>query len=138
MVHIAQGNIYQLAAKLFQSNYKKTVKSRFEKLSQKLRDLGAEHILKWLKAKMPTLLKSVGSTWRPSTANAAESFFSRFERFYRLKGPFPDQKSAQKHLQLFILGYLFTIGAESQPCPLKKLAIMLFRFPFITYSIGLI
>ncbi|NUM37080.1 MAG: transposase, partial [Candidatus Brocadiae bacterium] len=127
--HYTQAELLEMAAKLFQSDYKKTVTSRFEKLTQKLRDLGSEQIIKSLKAKMPTLLKSVGSSWRPSTANAAESFFSHFERFYRLKGPFPDEKSARKHLQLFMLGYLFTIGAESQPCPLEKIGYDVVQVP---------
>jgi hypothetical protein len=51
--------------------------------------------------------KAVGSLRLPSTSNAVERFF---DRLYRLKGPFCDEASAQKHLRLFMLGYFLTIG----------------------------
>ncbi len=130
IAHITEASVFRLAGKLFKTLYKKTVNARLERLTRKLRALEAEHVVKALKSKMPTLLKSVGSTWRPSTANAVESFFSHFERFYRLKGPFPDQESAQKHLQLFMLGYLFTIGADWQACPLEKVGYDVVQVPF--------
>ena len=37
-----------------------------------------------------------------------------FERFYRAKGPFQNLASAQKHVALFMLGYVFeTFSAEA-------------------------
>ncbi len=113
--------IGKAAGNLFKTRYKRTVKRRIDRLSGMLQPLGAvRSILGGLEAKLPQVIKAVGSTWRPSTSNAVEGFFSKFERFYRLKGPFVDEASAQKHLRLFLLGHLFTVGAKGQPCPLEK------------------
>jgi hypothetical protein len=51
----------------------------------------------------------VGSTFRPTASNAVEHFFAAFERFYRQKGPFQSKGSADNHLALFLLGYVFSI-----------------------------
>lgn len=128
--HITQQSVFQMVSKLFKTLYKRTVNARFDKLKQKIHDLSADHILKSTKKKMPVLLKAVGSTWRPSTANAVERFFGHFDRFYKLKGPFQNEESAQKHLQLFMLGYLFTIGADWQSCPLQKVGYDVAQVPF--------
>jgi hypothetical protein len=78
-----------------------------------------------LLAKVPQLLPAVGSTWRPTTSNAAERFLGAFDRFYRAKGPFQNPASAQKHVNLFMLGYVFeTFSAEAAAerqgrCPLQ-------------------
>jgi hypothetical protein len=71
------------------------------------------------------VLPAVGSTWRPTTSNAAERFLGAFDRFYRAKGPFQHPASAQKHVALFMLGYVFeTFSAEAAAerqgrCPLQ-------------------
>ena len=41
-------------------------------------------------------------------------------RFYLVKGPFCDLASAQKHLHLFVLGYVLRGGAQGQACPLER------------------
>ena len=67
----------------------------------------------------------MGSTFRPSTSNAAERFLGAFERFARAKGPFQSRAAAEKHLALFLLGYVFeTYSAEASAahqgqCPLQ-------------------
>jgi hypothetical protein len=70
-------------------------------------------------------LPAVGSTWRPTTSNAAERFLGAFDRFYRSKEPFQSVTSAHKHVALFMLGYVFeTFSAEAAAqrqgrCPLQ-------------------
>lgn len=124
-------DICKAISKLFKTNYKRTVQRRIDRLKEKLQPLGAvSRVLGGLEAKLPQVIKAVGSTWRPSTSNAVEGFFSKFDRFYRLKGPFCDEASAQKHLRLFLLGYLFTVGAQGQPCPLEKAGEDVAQLPF--------
>lgn len=66
-------------------------------------------------------MPAVGNPTRwPSTSNAAEWFFGAYDRFYRLKGPFQDEKSARKLTGLFVLGYVFRMGLAGQACPLER------------------
>ncbi len=80
--------------------------------------------------KLPQVIKAVGSRYRPSTSNSVEQFYSRFDRFYRLKGPFQNEKSALKHVRLFMLGYLFSIAQNGQACPLEKASQDVAKVPF--------
>jgi len=123
-------DLCQMVGRLFRTRYKRTVERRVEKLEEKAATLQAGHVLTGLLAKLPQVLKAVGSTWRPSTSNAVEQFFSKFDRFYRLKGPFCDEASARKHVNLYLLGYLFTIGAQGQASPLEKACGKVVEIPF--------
>ena len=123
-------DLCKMVANLFRTCYKRTVTRRVEKLKEKAESLQAEHVLSGLLSKLPQVLKAVGSTWRPSTSNSVEQFFSKFDRFYRLKGPFCDEASARKHMNLFLLGYMFTIGAKGQACPLEKACGNVVNIPF--------
>lgn len=123
-------DLCQMVGGLFRTRYKRTVERRVEKLEEKAAILQASHVLTGLLAKLPQVLKAVGSTWRPSTSNAVEQFFSKFDRFYRLKGPFCDEASARKHVNLYLLGYLFTIGAQGQASPLEKACGKVVEIPF--------
>jgi transposase-like protein len=127
--YIFSAQVFKLVCKLFKSPYKRTAQRRCEKLQNLLERLDAGHVLSGLLTKWPKLLKTVGSARLPSTANAVERFFGAFDRLYRLKGPFCDQDSAQKHLQLFLLGYFLTIGQQGQPCPLEKAGVDVSRMP---------
>lgn len=110
---------------LFQTPSKRTVRRRMAKLQARAQGSPAEGVIARLAAKMPRLLPAVGSTFRPSTSNAAERFLGAFERFARAKGPFQSRASAEKHLALFMLGYVFeTYSAEASAahqgqCPLQ-------------------
>lgn len=110
---------------LFQTPSKRTVRRRMAKLQARAQGSPAEGVLTRLAAKLPQLLPAVGSTFRPSTSNAAERFLGAFERFARAKGPFQSRASAEKHLALFMLGYVFeTYSAEAcaahqGQCPLQ-------------------
>ena len=118
----------QWAAKLkqvFQTPSKRTVRRRLKRLQAQAQDSPAQAVVARLLAKVPQLMPAVGSTWRPTTSNAAERFLGAFARFYRAKGPFQNPASAHKHVALFMLGYVFeTFSAEAAAerqgrCPLQ-------------------
>jgi transposase-like protein len=110
---------------LFHTPSKRTVTRRIAKLQAQAQGTPGEPIIGRLVAKLPKLLPAVGSTFRPSTTNAAEGFLGAFDRFYARKGPFPHPASAHKHIRLFMLGYVFsTLSAQAQQqrqgrCPLQ-------------------
>lgn len=110
---------------LFRTPSKRTVRRRLDTLQAEAQASPAQAVVTRLLAKLPQLLPAVGSTWRPTTSNAAERFLGAFERFYRAKGPFQNLASAQKHVALFMLGYVFeTFSAEATAerqgrCPLQ-------------------
>ena len=112
--------VWALVGKLFHTGDKRTVRRRVEKLCGMVRAQGVAHVVSGLVGKLPQVIGAVGSTWRPSTSNAAEGFFRALDRFYRLKGPFCDEASAQKHIRLFVLWHIFSVGASGQACPLEK------------------
>ncbi len=113
-------------SRVFHTTDKRTVRRRLQTLHQQAADTPVAGVLARLAAKLPQLLPAVGSTFRPATSNAVEHFFAAFERFYRLKGPFQNQASAEKHLALFLLGYVFSVrSAEATDvhqgrCPLQQ------------------
>jgi transposase-like protein len=110
---------------LFHTPSKRTVRRRMDKLQTQAKGTPAEGVITRLVAKLPKLLPAVGSTCRPSTSNAAERFLGAFDRFYQAKGPFQSRASAEKHLALFLLGYVFeTYSVEASAvhqgrCPLQ-------------------
>lgn len=110
---------------LFRTPSKRTVRRRLDRLQADAQDSPAQAVVARLLAKVPQLLPAIGSTWRPTTSNAAERFLGAFDRFYRAKGPFQHLASAQKHVDLFMLGYVFeTCSAEAAAerqgrCPLQ-------------------
>lgn len=128
--HVFDLQIWKKARKLFQTSYKRTVERRVQSLRESLTTQNKESALSGLNGKFDQLLKTVGSNKMPSTANAAERFFGAFDRLYRVKGPFPSEKSAQKHLNLFLLGYMFKIGSKGQPSPLEKTGFSVGNVPF--------
>ena len=110
---------------LFHTPSKRTVRRRLTQLQADAQDGPAQGVVARLIAKLPQLLPAVGSTWRPTTSNAVERFFGAFDRFYRLKGPFQSEASAQKHVALFMLGYVFetfstdAVAPRQGRCPLQ-------------------
>ncbi len=121
--------VFELARSLFKSKDKRTAERRLNKLEFLLSQLGASHVLQGLLSKWPKLIKTVGSLRLPSTSNSVERFFASFERLYRIKGPFCDEASAQKHLNLFMMGYFLTIGQKGQACPLEKAGVNVDQIP---------
>ena len=126
----------QKLKKLFHTSSKQTVQRRLERLKTQAKGTPAQAVIDRLFAKLPRLLPAVGSTFRPSTANAAERFLGAFDRFYRLKGPFQNPTSAEKHVRLFVLGYVFhTFSCQAKPdkqglCPLQLAGYGVTHIPF--------
>ena len=87
---------------LFRTPSKRTVRRRLGTLQAEAHASPAQAVVTRLLAKLPQLLPAVGSTWRPTTSNAAERFLGAFDRFYRAKGPFQNLASAHKHVDLFM------------------------------------
>lgn len=120
---------------VFCSNDKRTVRRRLRKLQQQASDTPVAGVITRLSDKLPLLLPAVGSTFRPTTSNAVEHFFAAFERFYRQKGPFQSKASADKHLALFLLGYVFSVrSAEAKHehqglCPLQRAGYRVAQVP---------
>ena len=121
---------------LFHTPSKRTVQRRVDKLQTQAEHTPAKGVFDSLLAKLPKLLPAVGSTFRPSTSNAAERFLGAFDRFYRLKGPFQNEASARKHIKLFILGYVFcALSSQAQAekqgrCPLQLAGYQVAHLPF--------
>lgn len=121
---------------LFHTPSKRTVQRRADKLQTQAERTPAKGVIDSLVAKLPKLLPAVGSTFRPSTSNAAERFLGAFDRFYRLKGPFQNEASARKHIQLFMLGYVFcALSSQAQAekqglCPLQLAGYQVAHIPF--------
>lgn len=120
---------------VFCSNDKRTVRRRLRKLQQQASDTPVAGVIARLSDKLPRLLPAVGSTFRPATSNAVEHFFAAFERFYRRKGPFQSKTSADKHVALFLLGYVFSVrSAEAKHehhglCPLQRAGYRVAQVP---------
>jgi transposase-like protein len=113
-----------LLCNLFHSDDPRTVRRRVAKLKDKLAVLNKGWVIEGLLAKLEQVMPAVGNPTRwPSTSNAAEWFFRDYDRFYRLKGPFQHQKSAQKLTGLFLLRHLFRMGLDGQACPLERAQI---------------
>ncbi len=114
---------------------KRTVRRRLEKLHAQAIGTPVAAVIARLIDKLPKLLPAVGSTFRPTTSNAVEQFFAAFDRFYRLKGPFQSKASAEKHLGLFMLGYVFSVrSAEAKDehqglCPLQQAGYQVGQVP---------
>ena len=123
-------DVWQQVGSLFHTSDKRTVRRRVSKLEKTVAQLGVRHVLSGLLAKLPQVLPAVGSTWRPSTSNGVERFFRLFDRLYELKGPFQDLASAQKHLALVWVGYMFAVGRKGQACPLQRAGIDVGKLPF--------
>ena len=121
---------------LFHTPSKRTVKRRLERLEKEAEGTPAFLVITRLIAKLPKLLPAIGSTFRPSTANAAERFLGAFDRFYRQKGPFQHQASAKKHIQLFMIGYVFhALSSQAKAekrglCPLQLAGYQVGHIPF--------
>jgi len=78
----------------------RTVPRRLDTLHSEAHGSPAHAAVTRLLATLPQRLPAVGSTWRPTTSNAAARFLGAFERFYRATGPFQNPSSAQKPVDL--------------------------------------
>jgi transposase-like protein len=121
--------VWSLVGKVFQTSDKRTVHRRVKRLGLLLEGMGVGEVLVGFLSKLPKVLPAVGSTWRPSTANGVERFFGALDRLYGIKGPFVDVDSATKHIRLFMLCYVFELGARGQACPLENAGVDVGKLP---------
>ena len=123
--------ISTLLRELFHCHDPRPVRRRVSELKDTLAELNKEWIIEGLLAKLEQIMPAVGNPTRwPSTSNAAEWFFRDYDRFYRLKGPFQDEKSAYKLTGLFVLGSVFRMGLAGQACPLERAQSDVSLIPF--------
>jgi hypothetical protein len=107
--------------KVLQSNDKRTVRRRFQKLKESSQELGIRPWVEQTEANLPKLLPSVGSVDIPRTTNAIERFFRAFNRFYKVRCGFFSVISAKRELILFLLMYLFVQQPESGKAPIESI-----------------
>jgi transposase-like protein len=120
-INFFDADISKRIGTLFHTTDPRTVRRRVSVLKDKLSELGKEWVIEGLLVKLEQVMPAVGNPTRwPSTSNAAEWYFGAYDRFYRLKGPFQDEKSARKLTGLFVLGYVFRRGLHGQACPLER------------------
>jgi transposase-like protein len=103
--HVPSGHARRLWTEkrkgLFRTPAKRTVRRRLDMLQAETHGSPTQAVAARLLATLPPLLPAVGSTWRPTTSNAAERFLGAFERFSRAQGPFQNLAAAQQHVALF-------------------------------------
>ena len=116
--------------RLFQTQDKRTVKRRLEKLKASAKE---QQITEWVQqteAGLPKLLPAVGSGRLPSTTNAIERVFRVFNRFYKVRCGFSTVKSAKRELIFFLLMYLFVQQADSGKAPIESILPRARGMPF--------
>jgi transposase-like protein len=123
--------VRNIIKKLFKTKYKKTVKNRMEKIKSILVPDNYKKIMSGMEKKYQQVIKSIGSVIYPSTSNSAENFFSQFERFINPKvKKFQSIESAQKHIKLFFIKYIFSIKHNGKACPLEQASCNVENIPF--------
>jgi transposase-like protein len=115
--------------KVFQTQDKRTVKRRLEKLKESSEELGISEWIQGTEAKLPKLLPSVGSKRIPRTTNAIERFFRTFNRFYKMRCGFSTVSSARRELIFFLLMYVFIQQPESGKAPIEAIMPEAIRMP---------
>jgi transposase-like protein len=81
--------------KVLQTNDKRTVRRRLQKLKESSQELGISEWIQQTEEKLPKLLPSVGSVCIPRTTNAIERFFQAFSQFYKKRCDFFSVVSAK-------------------------------------------
>jgi transposase-like protein len=84
--------------KVFQTNDKRTVRRRLQKLKESSEELGIKEWVKQTQSNLHKLLPSIGSSVIPRTTNAIERFFRAFNRFYKMRCGFFTVVSARREL----------------------------------------
>jgi len=120
----------QVMKKVLQTNDKRTVRRRLDKLRTQASGLGivgwVEHTTAWL----GKLLPAVGSRILPTTTNAIERFFRTFNRFYKVRCGFHSVRSARLELMLFLLVYVFTQREKDGKAPIEAIMPQAAEMPF--------
>ena len=107
--------------RVLQTNDKRTVRRRLEKLKESSQELGISEWVEQTEQKLPKLLPSVGSVCLPRTTNAIERFFRAFNQFYKKRCGFFTVVSAKRELILFLVMYVFIRQPESGKAPIESI-----------------
>jgi transposase-like protein len=107
--------------RVLQTNDKRTVRRRLEKLKESSQELGIGEWVDQTEQKLPKLLPSVGSVCIPRTTNAIERFFRAFNQFYKKRCGFFTVVSAKRELILFLVMYVFIRQPESGKAPIESI-----------------
>lgn len=107
--------------RVLQTNDKRTVRRRLEKLKESSQELGICDWVEQTEQKLPKLLPSVGSVCIPRTTNAIERFFRAFNQFYKKRCGFFTVVSAKRELILFLVMYVFIRQPESGKAPIESI-----------------
>jgi len=107
--------------RVLQTNDKRTVKRRLQKLKESSGELGICDWVEQTEQKLPKLLPSVGSVCIPRTTNAIERFFRAFNQFYKKRCGFFTVVSAKRELILFLVMYVFIRQPESGKSPIESI-----------------
>jgi transposase-like protein len=107
--------------RVLQTNDKRTVRRRLEKLKESSQELGISDWVEQTEEKLPKLLPSVGSVCIPRTTNAIERFFRAFNRFYKVRCGFFTAVSAKRELILFLVMYVFIRQPVSGKAPIESI-----------------
>jgi len=107
--------------RVLQTNDKRTVRRRLEKLKESSQELGIGEWVEQTEKKLPKLLPSVGSICIPRTTNAIERFFRAFNQFYKKRCGFFTVVSAKRQLILFLVMYVFIRQPESGKAPIESI-----------------
>jgi len=116
--------------KILQTDDKRTVRRRFEKLKSIAKKLCIEKWVTETERKLPKLLPAVGSKKIEKTNNAIERFFRAFNRFYKIRCGFFSIISAKRELIFFMLMYLFIKQPQTGKAPLESIMPEVKDMPF--------
>ena len=115
---------------VLQTNDKRTVERRLEKLKARGEILGVGEWVKHTEKELPKLLPAIGSKKFPKTNNAVERFFRNFNQLYKRRCGFFSVESTKRELICFLVMYLFV----KQPCtgkaPIELILPQVRNMPF--------
>jgi len=111
----------QAMKKVLQTQDKRTVRRRLDKLRTQASGLGIVGWVEQTRARLGKLLPAGGSRILPTTTNAIERFFRTFNRFYKVRCGFHSVRSARLELMLFLLVYVFTQRATDGKAPIEAI-----------------
>ncbi|MEW6619776.1 MAG: hypothetical protein AB1422_10650 [bacterium] len=115
---------------VLQTNDKRTVKRRFEKLRGMAEIMGIQRWVSNMEEALPKLLPAIGSKKFPKTNNAIERFFRDFNQFYKRRCGFFSVMSARREIISFLVMYLFLQQPGSCKAPLEMIMPEVKNMPF--------
>ena len=115
---------------VLQTNDKRTVKRRLEKLKTKGETLGVGKRVDDTEKELPKLLPAIGSKKFPKTNNAIERFYRNFNQFYKRKCGFFSVESTKRELICFLVMYLFIKQPSTGKAPLEIIMPQVRNMPF--------